>query len=176
MSIEDTDYHPSERFGKFTGRRFLIIMILSFGVIMGVNGIFIYEALSTFDGIEADDAYQRGRAYNKDLAAMEAQKALGWKVDLSEPISAANGATHITARFADKQGAPLVGLKVNAIFFCPVMVGADKTELMRETAPGQYESDFKLGYDGNWLIRLAALGPKGEKFAQETRAFVKPAH
>jgi hypothetical protein len=47
---------------------------------------------------------------------------------------------------------------------------------MRETAPGQYESDFKLGYDGNWLIRLAALGPKGEKFAQETRAFVKPAH
>lgn len=176
MSIEDTDYHPTERFGKITGRRFLIMMILSFGVITGVNGIFIYEALSTFDGIEADDAYQRGRAYNKDLAAMEAQKALGWNAEVSGPVNAANGATHLSARFVDKQGAPLTGLKVNATFFRPVMVGADQTELMRETAPGQYEADFKLAYDGNWLIRLAALGPKGEKFAQETRAFVKPAH
>ncbi len=175
MSIEDSDYRPTERFGKLTGRHVLVIMILSFGVIMGVNGLFIYEALSTFDGIEADDAYQRGRAYNKDLAAMDAQKALGWKAELSEPASSSDGVTHLAARFTDRQGAPLSGLKVNATFFRPVMVGVDQTELLRETAPGRYEGDFKLRYDGNWLIRLAALGPKNEKFAQETRAFIKPA-
>lgn len=175
MSIEDTDYRPTERFGKLTGRHVLIIMILSFGVIFAVNGFFIYEALSTFDGIEADDAYQRGRAYNKDLAAMEAQKALGWKAELSQPVSAAGGITHLAARFTDKTGAPLTGLKVSATFFRPVMVGADQTAIMRETAPGRYEADFKLGYDGNWIVRLAALGTGNEKFAQETRAFIKPA-
>ena len=118
MSIEDTDYHPTERFGKVTGRRFLIGMILSFGLIFAVNGFFIFKALSTFDGIEIDDAYQRGRAYNKDLAAMEAQKALGWKADLSEPVTAA-GVTHLAARFTDRAGLPLTGLTVKATFWRP---------------------------------------------------------
>lgn len=175
MSIEDTDYHPTERFGKVTGRRFLIGMILSFGLIFAVNGFFIFKALSTFDGIEIDDAYQRGRAYNKDLAAMEAQKALGWKADLSEPVTTA-GVTHLAARFTDRAGLPLTGLTVKATFWRPVMIGADQSAAMHEVAPGRYEADFKLGFDGNWIVRLAARGTGNEKFAEETRTFVKPAH
>jgi len=171
MTVENSDYHPTLRFGKMTGRRFLVGMILVFGVIFAVNGFFIFKALSTFDGIEIDDAYQRGRAYNKDLAAMEAQKAQGWKAELSDPVTR-GGVTHFVARFADRNGVPLQGLKINATFWRPVSTGDDRTELMREVAPGRYEADFTLAHEGNWIVRVAAQGAGG-KYADEMRAFVK---
>ncbi|HEX7776770.1 MAG TPA: FixH family protein, partial [Parvibaculum sp.] len=67
MTAQRSDFVPTGRFGALTGRRFLFVLLASFALVFGVNGILIYKALSTFDGIEVDDAYQRGRAYNQTL-------------------------------------------------------------------------------------------------------------
>jgi len=158
--------------GKFTGWHFLAICVFCFGVVFAVNGYFIYEALSTFDGIEVDDAYQKGRAYNKVIDAMAAQKARGWQSKMAIEPGKGPQMTRLIVNLADKAGQPLDTLKVRATFWRPVAVGADQKAEMRQTGPGRYEADFHLPFDGNWIVRIAALDAKGERFAKEDRVFV----
>ena len=159
--------------GKFTGWHFLAVMIVSFGVVFSVNGYFIYEALSTFDGIEVPDAYQKGRAYNDVIDAMAAQKARGWTSSLDVSASGAPQGTHVALTLADKAGKPLEAMKVEATFWRPVTAGLDQREPMKDTGAGRYEAEFRLPYDGNWIVRIAAISPGGEKFVEEKRVYIK---
>ena len=43
-----------------------------------VNAIMVYFALSTFPGLTTPNSYDRGRAYNQVLAEAARQDALGW--------------------------------------------------------------------------------------------------
>ena len=43
----------------------------------------IYEALSTFGGLETPDAYRKGLAYNERIAEGERQEQLGWRDKLA---------------------------------------------------------------------------------------------
>ena len=66
--------------GEIKGKHVLFAMLSFFGVILVVNGVFTYFALSTFTGVSTDDAYRRGRAYNQTIeAAMEDQALLLWQ-------------------------------------------------------------------------------------------------
>lgn len=165
------------RFGTLTGRRFLLLMLGCFAIVFTVNGLLIYKALTTFDGIEIDDAYQRGRAYNQTLDAMAVQAARGWKATVSiapaTSDTAVQHAVHVVVVMTDRAGAPLSGLRMRATFWHPVSVGIDRSAAMHETAPGHFEADFQLASGGNWLLRLAGLGAKDEKFAQEERVVIR---
>lgn len=159
--------------GRFTGWHFLAICLASFGIVFAVNGYFIFKAVATFDGLEVNDAYQKGRAYNQVIEAMEVQKARGWKSSLDVKPGSAPQGTQLVLTLADRAGAPLNGLKVRATFWRPVVAGADQTKPLAETAPGRYEAQFLLPYDGVWAIRVAALDDKGETFVEEKRVFIK---
>lgn len=173
MSIDGGDFRPSSRFGTLTGRHVLVGFVAAFGVIFAVNGMLIFKALSTFDGIEVPDAYQRGRAYNHVLEAMEAQKALGWSGAVSIDDNGRAHEARLIVQFSGRDGTALRDLKIRGSFWRPVAGGADQEQTLRETAPGRYEADFRLAYGGNWLVRIAAEGPRGEKFASEKRVYVR---
>jgi nitrogen fixation protein FixH len=177
MSAQRSDFTPSTRFGVITGQRFLLLLLSAFALVFSVNGLLIYKAISTFDGIEVDDAYQRGRAYNQTIDAMAVQNARGWQAAIEVAPSAldkhALHAAHVVVVLKDRAGTPLDKLRLQATFWRPVSVGVDQSLHMSETAPGRYESDFRLAAGGNWVLRLAALGPKGEKFAQEERVMIR---
>jgi nitrogen fixation protein FixH len=172
MTGENTDYTPSSFLREVSGRSVLFAMIGFFALIFLVNGIFIYKAVATFDGLESDNAYQKGRTYNHMLEAMEAQKALGWKAEISTDGRAGEGA-HIAVVFTDHAGAPLGKLKVRGGFWRPVVSGMDQSAEMHETAPGRYEADFRLAAGGNWIARISAQGANGEKFVQEKRVIIR---
>ena len=53
-----------------------------FGVVLAVNAVMIWVAFVTWPGLETTSAYQKGLAYNRTLAASQAQEALGWRVDV----------------------------------------------------------------------------------------------
>lgn len=160
-------------FGRLTGWHVLGVFLLFFGIVFGANGYMAYWAISTFSGIEIDDAYQKGRAYNHNLEAMETQRKLGWTADIEEKlILGAGNRTHLQVRFADANGAPLTGLRVNGTFWRPVAKGGDRTLALVQTAPGLYEGDTDLEWTGNWLVRISAEGPQGEKFVQEKRVLI----
>jgi len=174
MNTGNSDYRPSTRFGPLRGHHVLAGFVLFFGIVFGVNACMIYGALSTFDGIETEGAYQKGRAYNHLLERMEAQRALGWRTSLAAtPLPAANGVTRLTVGFRDAEGRPVQDLSVHGTFWRPVAAGADRDAMLREVSPGTYEADFELSHAGNWLIRIAAEGAHGETFVREQRIVLR---
>ncbi|PKQ02344.1 MAG: hypothetical protein CVT73_18785 [Alphaproteobacteria bacterium HGW-Alphaproteobacteria-12] len=174
MSIENSDYRPSERFGKVTGRHVLAGFVLFFAVVFGANGLMVYGALSTFDGVEIEGAYQKGRAYNDVLERMEAQRRLGWTAAIAAaPLPGAEDGTTLNVVFTDARGAPVSGLTVLGTFWRPVVSGEDVRMKLVETAPGRYEGGFDLKHAGNWLVRIAASGTKGETFVEEKRVVIR---
>lgn len=171
MTTGKHDAPPGSRFGTWTGRHVLASFVAFFGIVFAVNGYFIYAALSTFDGVEVEGAYQKGRAYNHLLEQMDAQRRLGWTAAIATGPASAGG-TRLTVAFAAADGAPLSGLKVDGLFWRPVAAGEDQRLPLAETKTGTYETVFNLAHDGNWLIRIAAQGPAGETFVQEERVII----
>ncbi len=173
MKSASSDFRPTTRFGLLTGRGVLIGLLSAFAVVFTANGLLIYNALSTFDGIEVADAYQKGRAYNHVLEAMEVQKQLGWSaaVEIDDKGSAHD--VRLRVAFTDRAGQPLRGLTPHGVFYRPVVGGLDQRLAMKEVSPGRYEAEFHLAEGGNWIARVAAEGPHGEKFAQEQRVTIR---
>ncbi|MEX0840150.1 MAG: FixH family protein [Parvibaculum sp.] len=171
MTVGRSDYRPTTRFGTLTGRRVLVGFAGFFGIVFAVNGVFIYKALSTFDGVEVEGAYQKGRAYNHLLERMDEQRLLGWTAAIATG-PAPDGGTRLTVRFARADGTALTGLEVEGTFWRPVAAGEDRRLPLAEAAPGIYGTVFDLAHDGNWLVRIAATGPGGETFVQEERVVV----
>ena len=58
-------------------------------------------------------------------------------------------------------------------FWRPVVSGEDARMKLVETAPGRYEGVFDLKHAGNWLVRIAASGAKGETFVEEKRVVIR---
>lgn len=171
----DSDFQPSTWFGPIKGWHVGLGLACFFGLVFLVNGTLAYKAISGFDGLEQEDAYRKGRAYNYVLDEMAAQKALGWTTQIeTTPLTnaAAPHSTLLTVTFQDAAGAPVRNLDVHGTFWRPVMQGSDERLPLKEIAPGTYTGDFNLAHGGNWEIRIAAVGPENQKFAQSKRVIL----
>ncbi len=75
----------SERPGGFrvTGRMVLLTFIGFFVVVASVNAVMVTSAVRTFSGVETENAYKAGLAFNESIAAAGAQDALGWRVEIA---------------------------------------------------------------------------------------------
>lgn len=140
----------------WTGWHTLAALVAFFGVIFTVNGIMTYMALSTFSGIETQNAYQTGRDYNERLEAAAAQQALGWQVSFDETFTATpDGAdATVAVQVLDANGVPLTGLAGDLTFWRPVVRGEDMVAPLTETAPGIYSAQALLPARGHWEMRL----------------------
>lgn len=146
----------STRPGKILqGKHVLMAAVGFFGVVLLVNGVFLYAALSTYTGVVAKEPYRRGLNYNERIAADERQAALGWhdEVELArEPAS-------LTLTIADRSGAPVSGLIITGLLGRPATDRADRTLVLIETAPGRYSTDVGQLEAGGWLVTLEAVWP-----------------
>ena len=109
-SIFAPDPTPDGGF-RLTGRHVLIIFLAFFGVVFVVNGVMMRAALTTFSGLEAENPYKEGLAFNQRLADSRAQELRAWSVDAS------------VTRAADGQAAVAVAA------FAPSPAGADPQQL-----------------------------------------------
>ena len=132
-----------------TGAKVLAILLAFFGVMFAVNGFMMFEAISTFRGEVTDHPYERGLAYNSQIAAAEAQTQRHWKAD----ITLASGA--LSASLHDAQGAVLTGLDLTARFAAPADVKRDQHLTLIETGPGFYVAS-PLPANGAWDLELTA--------------------
>lgn len=138
-----------------TGRHVAAITVGAFAVIVGVNLVMAYQAVSTFPGVEVRNSYVASQGWN---AARDAQVALGWTLRHDY----ADGA--LTLRFTDAAGlpAPVAGLSV--------LVGR-ATEARSDQTPafvqegGVYRADVALT-PGKWMLRVEAVAEDGTKFRQ----------
>jgi nitrogen fixation protein FixH len=157
---------------QFHGRHVLFILIGFFGAMLAVNGIFIYLAVSTFNGLESD-AYQKGLHYNDRIDAAGRQAALGWSHKLTlEP----DGTVLVSVK--DGLGAPVSGLSIAGEITRPVADRFTSTLAFRENVAGTYLASAASLQPGNWIVSLKATragSHSGETAYQiKERLWLKP--
>jgi nitrogen fixation protein FixH len=146
---EQSDYRAGGR--PLTGRSVLLMLIGFFGLMLLVNVIMATYAVKTFSGLDSDNPYDSGLAYNKDIAAAKAQAALGWTVDLTRTPDGA--ATQVTATVKDRSGQPVSKLDVSMHFFFPATRKLDQEVLASPVADGVYAAAAVL-QPGHWDVEI----------------------
>lgn len=91
---------------ELTGRHVLLMVIVFFGVLILINGIFIYQAVGTFRGEDVERSYRQGLDYNETLEARRAQTELGWQAQVERNDMVGQGDLRdIQIRLRDADGA-----------------------------------------------------------------------
>ena len=137
-----------------TGRKFLIIMIVAFSIIIAVNLTLAFQAVATFPGLEVKNSYVASQSFDADR---EAQLALGW--DVAATVDA--GQIRLSFR---KDGAPVEPVIVSAVLGRATNVASDQEPILVFDG-----NDFTAPVDlatGNWNLRLVARADNGTEFKQ----------
>ncbi|HDR27145.1 FixH family protein [Rhodovulum sp.] len=149
---------------ELTGRKVLIIIVSFFTVVIGVNLLLAFKAVSTFPGLEVQNSYVASQHFDE---MREAQQALGWSV--AADYDAAAGL--FLLRFTDADGLPVRAPEVE------VTIGR-ATSNRDDRAPelayynGAFAAPMGLG-PGYWTVRLEARAADGTLFRQRLQLYVR---
>lgn len=138
------------------------IFVAGFGVVFVVNGLLTYFATTTFNGLETSGAYEKGLAYNDEIAAAEAQAALGWTASFTAeggPAPAPGVSlrpTQLALTMSDRDGRPVTGLSVTVTIRRPTVATMDVTVTLPATDAGTYGGTVVLPQAGQWEVRVIA--------------------
>lgn len=156
-SIAELQNRPSR---PLTGRHILLMLVAFFGVIIGVNAIFITKAVSSFTGEDVKGSYRQGLEYNKTLQSRAAQADLGWRIKtnlVKTNLSTSDDGEHTyILRITDVKGRPLDGLSVEALFKRPTDLAEDQSVSFTDRGNGTYEARIKL-LRGQWTLKGMAI-------------------
>ena len=136
---------------SLTGKHVLAIILGFFGIMLAVNMVFLFFALSTFNGGEGGKAYQAGLDYNRTIAAARAQEQLGWS-----PRIEATTAGQVTVLLTDRNGAPVIALAVSGDIGRPAADKFTRPLVFKEVRPGTYAAEPGALDAGNWVVNLSA--------------------
>lgn len=126
-------------------------------LVVAVNGVLLFLALDTWSGLETEDSYRKGVAYNRALAGAKAQAALGWTMDLAFVADGGGGRRgDLTVRFRDGGGRAVTGLAVEARMIRPTHEGYDTTAALGHRGGGVYGAAITLPLSGQWTVRVHA--------------------
>ncbi len=153
---------------EISGRHVLYMMLGFFATVTAVNLVFVFFALSGFSGLDTEDAYQKGLAYNETLQAADAQRALGWSAALEGRLTE-GGPAPLRLSYRDAAGRPLDGMTVRAEIRRPVKEGHDFVADLLPLGPGIYGADVAVALKGQWDIRVTATDRAGQRHILEQR-------
>jgi nitrogen fixation protein FixH len=130
-----------------------VVMLVIF---FGMNAFMIYLAQSNNPGLVAEDFYDRGQDYEKNMLKRQMRHP-GWqmKVDLPKKIDVDEVVlSHFT--ITDKEGAPVDPNQVIFYAYRPSDAKQDFNVPMRKVGPGRYEAEVKFPLMGAWDILVSA--------------------
>lgn len=134
--------------GKFTGRHATMVIVAFFAVVIVVNVTMAKLAMATFGGTVVDNSYVASQHFNQWLDSSAADRALGWKVELTRGADKS-----LEARLVDSAGAPLGHARVVVHVEHPLSAKPPQDLTLAEVAPGTYRA--KLA-PGRWRVWLKA--------------------
>jgi len=137
-----------------------------FLVVLIANGTMIYIGMTTWTGLVSTNYYEEGRTYNRNIAAAEAQAALGWQVTAEARLTQGFDG-ELTVDVRDRQGQPITDATVTARFIRPTSEGHDFSLDLAATGEGSYRAAFTLPLTGLWDIHLDIT--RGDDRFVETR-------
>lgn len=136
----------------FTGRRFAMIIVAFFAVVIAVNMLMATLASRTFSGVIVKNGYVASQDFDRWLAAGRVQAALGWTVD------ARIDGDRIVVSARDASGRPL-DAKAMVTLSHPIDPARVHRVALKPIAPGDYAAPHGLP-PGQWeaVIRLNSGG------------------
>lgn len=147
------------------------LFVAFFGVVVAVNGVMLYFATSTYNGLQTENHFIKGIKYNDDLAGARAQAERGWKVEYGfEATDPQKGVAAVTLR--DKHGNLLKDAQVTVTFIRPTHQGHDRTLELPYLGEGRYGQAVELPLAGVWDLRLEVRHASGD-YQDEKRIWVK---
>lgn len=149
---------------EITGKHVLVFTVSAFAVIIGVNVVMAWKAISTFPGLEVKNSYVASQTFDADRAA---QEALGWTLTPAYDPAA----KELRLAFTDKDGMPVMLKDLS------VLVGRT-TESKDDTSPafvreaGVYVAKADLA-SGKWMMHVEGHAEDGTLFRQRIDLLVK---
>ncbi len=148
--------------GELTGRHVFAITTGAFAVIIGVNVLLAWKAVSTFPGLEVANSYVAGQDFNERKAA---QDALGWV------LTPTYEAGRIQLAFTDQVGNPVAVKDLKVLVGRTTEAGDDLWPDFAQSG-GVYAADVALAH-GKWMLKVTALAADGTLFEQRSDLFVQ---
>jgi len=164
----------SARGRNLNGWHVLLTFLAFFATVFVVDGIMIYQAVSTFGGLETPDAYRKGLAYNERIAAGAAQEQRGWRDQLDYlPMT-----QRLRIALSDHAGTAVSALVLSAEMGRPATDRFDRQLAFTQTGPGTYEADVAGLEPGWWTVDVKAHSSAdtgGEAlYESRQRLWIKP--
>ncbi|MEZ5798590.1 MAG: FixH family protein [Paracoccaceae bacterium] len=141
--------------GEITGRHVLAFTVGAFGIIIAVNVVMAWKAISTFPGLEAENTFVASQEFD---ARRSAQEALGWTVAVGHERG------KVRLSFTDAAGNPVEVGTLDVLIGRPT---AARDDLRPEFTwlGGLYEAEAPLAR-GEWMLKLRATAKDGTLFEQ----------
>jgi nitrogen fixation protein FixH len=155
---------------ELTGRTVLICLLTFFALVACVNALMIRAAVSTFGGIETENAYQAGLAFSEQIAAARAQDALHWRVEAR--VSPGQGASLIELTVRDENSRPETGLEAGGRLAHPTDRRADRALAFEQQGPGSYRARSD-GVHGQWILEIELSRAGEHLFRSRNRMFLR---
>lgn len=140
---------------ELTGRHVALIFVFGFSIIISVNLLLAYSAISTFPGLEVKNSYVASQTFDKNRAE---QAALGWTV-----LAQARG-SQVVLSITDASGAPVEVAELDATLGRATHVRDDQAPAFVYNG-ADYVAPATLG-PGNWNLRMKAVAADGTQFQQ----------
>jgi len=140
---------------EWTGRHVLAALLLSFAVVAGINGYFIFAAERTYPGEDVSRPYLQGLEYNRILDEHARQVALGWHATIAGTRDAQGTAT-IVVTLADRSGAPLSGVRLSGMLRHPMDEERDHAIVFEAMGSGRYVGRVAHAGAGSWDVAVTA--------------------
>lgn len=141
--------------GPLTGPKVFAIFSSFFIVIIAVNLVMAFKAVSTFPGVETTNSYIASQTFDDDRAA---QEALGWTV------AAAVHRGDLQVTITDAAGDPVEVAAITGIFGRATMARDD--QIPEFTFDGAVYHAPVAADQGNWNFRVEATAADGTPFRQ----------
>ncbi len=142
---------------EITGRQVFAVTAGAFGIIISVNLLLAYKAVSTFPGLEVANTYVASQQFN---SAKAAQLALGWTMQPSyDPAE-----KRLFVAFTGADGLPADVATLSVLVGRTTEASDDQTPAF-VYASGIWTAPLDLG-PGKWLLRVEARDREGTLFSQ----------
>lgn len=147
---------------ELTGRHVFFITTGAFAVIIGVNLLLAFKAVSTFPGLEVGNSYVASQGFNDRKAA---QEALGWK------MKPAYDGGRMQLAFFDRDGVPMPVTDLEVLVGRTTAAKDDVWPAFAAVGTG-YEATVSLAR-GKWMVKVTARSMDGTLFEQRSELHVK---
>ncbi len=141
--------------GEITGRQVLVFTVGAFGIIIAVNLVMAWKAISTFPGLEAKNTFVASQEFD---IRRDAQVALGWTAAIGHERG------RVKLVITDAAGAPVQVAALNVLIGRPTSA-QDDVQPEFAFVGGLYEAEVPLA-KGQWMVKLEAVAKDGTRFEQ----------